>query len=98
MPRARHDVVARPRLIDQLNTAVDDNGSISPKLTLITGPAGYGKSTLAVQWVSQLKHSIPKRPYPYRRPRFALYPNRSGRVSGTNDGAGSDAKSSEAVG
>lgn len=58
MPRSRPDVVARPRLVAQLNTAVSPSGELHPKLTLITGPAGYGKTTLATQWVSQLNQTI----------------------------------------
>lgn len=58
MPRSRPDVVARPRLLTQLNTAILPDGSILPKLTLITGPAGYGKTTLATQWISQLNHAV----------------------------------------
>ncbi|MEM7115440.1 MAG: LuxR C-terminal-related transcriptional regulator [Chloroflexota bacterium] len=56
MPRSRPDVVARPRLVAQLNTAVSPSGELHPKLTLITGPAGYGKTTLATQWITQLNH------------------------------------------
>ena len=52
MPRTRHKAIARPRLIEQLNTAVAPDGLIQPKLTLITGPAGYGKTTLASQWLA----------------------------------------------
>ena len=54
MPRMRARAVARPRLIELLNKAVAPGGLIQPKLTLITGPAGYGKTTLAVQWLNQL--------------------------------------------
>ena len=55
MPRTRHRAISRPRLIEQLNTAVTPDGLIQPKLTLITGPAGYGKTTLATQWLSNLR-------------------------------------------
>ena len=54
MPRQRIAVVARQRLLDQLNSAVGPDDKITPKLTLINGPAGYGKTTLAIQWVCQL--------------------------------------------
>jgi LuxR family maltose regulon positive regulatory protein len=50
--------IARPRLLNQLNHAVSSDGTIHPKLTLITAPAGYGKSTLTTQWVSQLNRSV----------------------------------------
>ena len=59
MPRLRHKAITRPRLIEQLNTAVAaPDGLIQPKLTLITGPAGYGKTTLASQWLSDLRFGI----------------------------------------
>jgi len=41
-------MVSRPRLIQQLNTGIDS------KLTLISAPAGYGKSTLLSEWVQQV--------------------------------------------
>ena len=45
IPRARH-VAARPRLHDRLTEMVD-----SP-ITLISAPAGYGKTLLTAAWVS----------------------------------------------
>jgi len=39
-------MVSRPRLIEQLNEG------LHRKLTLISAPAGFGKSTLASEWVS----------------------------------------------
>ena len=51
MPRSRANLIERPRLLQRLGTAVEASGATPPKLTLISGPAGYGKSTLAVQWV-----------------------------------------------
>ena len=58
LPRLRSNPVARPRLLDRLNTAVATNGNIQPKLTLITGPAGYGKTTLASQWIAQMERPV----------------------------------------
>ncbi|MEM7331482.1 MAG: LuxR C-terminal-related transcriptional regulator [Chloroflexota bacterium] len=54
MPRSRANLVPRTRLISKLNTALLPGSVLQPKLTLITGPAGYGKSTLAIQWINQL--------------------------------------------
>ncbi|VAW36327.1 Transcriptional activator of maltose regulon, MalT, partial [hydrothermal vent metagenome] len=54
LPRLRQNPVTRQRLLDQLNTAVSPDNSIQPKLSLITGPAGYGKTTLASQWIAQM--------------------------------------------
>lgn len=58
MPRQRLNAVARPRLLNRLNTAVSLDNRFIPKLTLIDGPAGYGKTTLAIQWVCQLKQPV----------------------------------------
>ncbi len=41
-PRLREDIVPRQRLLDRLHEAVT-----SHRLTLISAPAGYGKTTLA---------------------------------------------------
>ncbi len=58
MPRMRADNIARPRLLERLNQAVSPDGTIQPKLTLITAPAGYGKSTLTTQWVNELNRPV----------------------------------------
>ncbi|WP_112237844.1 LuxR C-terminal-related transcriptional regulator [Kribbella monticola] len=42
VPQARHVVVPRPRLDERL--------SENPRLTLISGPAGFGKTTLLAAW------------------------------------------------
>lgn len=44
-PPLPRDLVERPRLIDQLDLGLD-----SP-LTLVSAPAGYGKSTLVSTWL-----------------------------------------------
>lgn len=46
-PSIRPNLVARPRLIERMNIAEH------VKLTLVSAPAGYGKSTLAGEWVNQ---------------------------------------------
>ena len=46
VPRARPGLVARRRLSDLL-----DRG-ISSTLTLVSAPAGFGKSTLLAQWLA----------------------------------------------
>ncbi len=45
-PKLRSSVVPRPRLIERLNTGVER------KLTLISAPAGFGKTTLISEWLS----------------------------------------------
>ena len=46
LPRGRHGLVARPRLIDRLSRA---SGA---KLTLVSAPAGFGKTTLLTEWLA----------------------------------------------
>jgi LuxR family maltose regulon positive regulatory protein len=45
IPRARPELVPRPRLIERLNA------ELHRKLTLISAPAGFGKTTLLSEWV-----------------------------------------------
>ncbi|GAF85889.1 unnamed protein product, partial [marine sediment metagenome] len=47
IPPLRSDLVSRPRLTEQLN-----EGS-RRKLTLVSAPAGFGKSTLVRGWLSE---------------------------------------------
>ena len=47
-PLTATDIVPRPHLIDQLNQ------SRHQPLTLISAPAGYGKSTLISSWLDSL--------------------------------------------
>ena len=46
VPRGRHGLVARPRLIERLS-----RGSGSA-LTLVSAPAGFGKTTLLTEWLA----------------------------------------------
>jgi LuxR family maltose regulon positive regulatory protein len=46
VPRIRSDVVARPRLHERLRR------SAQSRLTLIAGPAGFGKTTLVAGWLA----------------------------------------------
>jgi LuxR family maltose regulon positive regulatory protein len=47
-PRLRGPLVARPALLDRLDAGRDR------KLTLITAPAGFGKTTLVAAWLERL--------------------------------------------
>ena len=47
IPKPRPNLVPRTRLIEQLNKAVNH------KLTLISAPAGFGKTTLLSEWISK---------------------------------------------
>jgi LuxR family maltose regulon positive regulatory protein len=49
IPPLRPNLVPRPRLIAKLN------GGLDGKLTLVSAPAGFGKSTLLSAWVQQAK-------------------------------------------
>src|SRR3712207_1310197 len=46
VPTPQPKVVPRPRLIERLN-----EGALHRKLTLISAPAGFGKTTLLSEWV-----------------------------------------------
>ena len=50
IPRPRPNVVHRPRLIERLN----DGLQRTPGVTLISAPAGFGKTTLVSEWVAAL--------------------------------------------
>jgi LuxR family maltose regulon positive regulatory protein len=50
MPRIRPELVARPRPIERLNAGLSEEG-FAGKLTLVSAPAGFGKTTLGSQWV-----------------------------------------------
>jgi LuxR family maltose regulon positive regulatory protein len=50
IPPLRSNLVTRPHLIQRLNDGITQNH----RLILISAPAGYGKSTLLSEWVSQI--------------------------------------------
>src|SRR5579885_802780 len=49
IPRLRSQTILRQRLIAHLNSLLDR------RLALVCAPAGYGKTTLLVSWVAQLR-------------------------------------------
>ena len=53
IPPARPQLITRPRLLQQLNDG------LYRKLTLISAPAGFGKTTLVSEWVEQLRLDDP---------------------------------------
>ena len=46
VPRLRRGLVARPRLVERMNRGGES------KLTLISAPAGFGKTTLLTEWLA----------------------------------------------
>lgn len=51
-PPPRPQAVPRPRLIAGLNQGLNQNHGFARKLTLISAPAGFGKTTLVSQWIA----------------------------------------------
>ena len=49
IPTTRPELVSRTRLIEQLNLG------LHRKLTLISAPAGFGKTTVVTEWISNLQ-------------------------------------------
>ncbi|HKZ83746.1 MAG TPA: AAA family ATPase [Anaerolineae bacterium] len=49
IPPPRPDMIPRPRLIERLNAGL----LAGRKLTLISAPAGFGKTTLVSEWINQ---------------------------------------------
>ena len=54
VPQPRANVVPRPRLLERLNEAL----SSGRKLTLISAPAGFGKTTLVSEWVAGCERPV----------------------------------------
>lgn len=52
IPPSRPKMVLRSRLIEQLNEGLRENQVFGRKLTLISAPAGFGKTTLVREWVA----------------------------------------------
>ena len=62
IPPPRPELVSRPRLIERLNAALvlgDKYRGLDRKLTLISAPAGFGKTTLVSEWVQALGGTDP---------------------------------------
>jgi LuxR family maltose regulon positive regulatory protein len=55
IPPIRPELVSRPRLIERLNAGLPTQGGFPRALTLISAPAGFGKTTLLSEWVAQLQ-------------------------------------------
>ena len=55
IPKMRPELVSRPRLIERINAGIRSGC----KLTLISAPAGFGKTTLLSEWVYALGKATP---------------------------------------
>ena len=60
IPPTRPELVSRPRLIERLNAGLTMRGAFSRALTLVSAPAGFGKTTLVSEWVTGCSHLEPK--------------------------------------
>ncbi len=54
IPPARPERVSRPHLIERLGQGIAPGG----KLTLVSAPAGFGKTTLVSEWVHSLRDTV----------------------------------------
>jgi hypothetical protein len=52
IPKARHNLVPRTRLIKRLQTGTEH------KLTLISAPPGFGKTTMLSEWILQSERCV----------------------------------------
>lgn len=58
-PRPRPDRIPRLRLLQRLDEGVRQGGDgFARKLTLISAPAGYGKTTLVADWIARMEKPV----------------------------------------
>ena len=50
-PPARSEMVARPSLVEKLRTGLRSGEAFVRRLTLLSAPAGSGKTSLAAEWL-----------------------------------------------
>ncbi len=60
LPVLRPQRVVRRKLIDWINAGLWDSAGFSRALTFVSAPAGYGKTTLVVDWLRELNHADPE--------------------------------------
>src|SRR5512143_1394653 len=60
IPQPRPGAVLRAHLVGRLNAGLRQGQAFARKLTLISAPAGFGKTALAGQWVAGFEESEPK--------------------------------------
>src|SRR3990170_1748550 len=54
IPRVRDKLVPRVQLLNRLSAGFWQEGACLRKVTLVSAPAGYGKTTLIAQWLREL--------------------------------------------
>lgn len=54
IPPQRPHLVTRPQLTQKLTSDLWQNQEFTRKLTLISAPAGYGKTTLVIEWLAAI--------------------------------------------
>lgn len=54
VPPLRNILVSRSRLVDMANSNLLLGDEFQRKLTLVSAPAGYGKTTLVAEWIQEL--------------------------------------------
>ena len=54
IPALRSGLVSRSRLLDRLDTGLLQDGKFERKLTLVSAPAGYGKTTLVIEGIRRI--------------------------------------------
>ena len=59
IPQPRSGAVRRPHLLARLNAGLRQNQSFVRKLTLVSAPAGFGKTTLVSEWVTGFEQIEP---------------------------------------
>jgi len=60
VPRSRPGLVSRARLTERLNQAIEG------RVTILSAPAGFGKTTLLTQWLAGAATGAPPSPVDHR--------------------------------
>jgi LuxR family maltose regulon positive regulatory protein len=58
IPSARPELVPRLRLVERLNEGLHQNQGLGRKLTLVSAPAGFGKTTLVAEWAGAIGRPV----------------------------------------
>jgi LuxR family maltose regulon positive regulatory protein len=56
VPPARPELVSRSRLIERLNAGLEQDRYFTRRLSLVSAPPGFGKTTLVSVWLKTLDH------------------------------------------